>query len=252
MARQRSPSYPSIDLKKALNRAEVLYKNEKRHEVLISVVLKHWGFQSSGSTNGTREIAALKQFGLLSDAGSGEHRKVRLTERALNAVLPKDDSEESSKETTQILKECALSPAIHEDLWSTFNGDLPSDETLARHLIMNKNFNDKHVDKFIAQFRDTVEFAQLEKGSPNSASEGNSLQAATEAPGNRKGDKDHQDEMRELPIPLISQKVAVVKVPYPMLDEDFDYFMDVLNLLKRGLVVGKATTAETSGEVQNE
>ena len=83
--RERSPSYPAIDLEDALEKARILYEAERRNAASISVMVEHLGHKS-GSGLGAVIIAALKKFGLIVDEGSGNRRKVRLSEEALKII----------------------------------------------------------------------------------------------------------------------------------------------------------------------
>jgi len=71
--RQRSPAYPTIGLEEALNRAESLYGAEGRFEAPLSSVAAAWQYEEKSSAL-YQLVAALKQFGLAEDSGSGENR----------------------------------------------------------------------------------------------------------------------------------------------------------------------------------
>src|SRR5688500_13312680 len=107
--RHRSPAYPSIDLRTAIERAATIYKAEKRHPAPVAVMVHHCGYDTTSSA-GLRAIAALKQFGLLLEEGSNEERQLRLSELALDILIA--DSEESPQRLHAI-KTAALSPPIH-------------------------------------------------------------------------------------------------------------------------------------------
>ncbi len=157
-ARVRSPAYPAVNLKEAIDRAKAVYRHEKRAAAPVAVVSGHWGLDIK-SSGALRLIAALKQFGLLVEEGSGEDRKVRLSDRALDILLAESDE---SPDRIAAIKAAALSPKIHRMLWDSNNGNLPSDATIKSHLVRKLEFNDAHVDKFIREFRSTIEFAKLE------------------------------------------------------------------------------------------
>src|SRR5205807_366120 len=100
---------------------------------------------------------ALKKFGLLLDQGSGPNRKARLSETALKILL----DEESSPARADLIREAALTPNIHRELWQEFGGSLPSDATLRKHLLLDKSFTESAVEEFVPQFKGTIAFAQL-------------------------------------------------------------------------------------------
>jgi hypothetical protein len=157
--RTRSPAYPFINLETALGRAKQFYDKEQRNAANVSVAMTHWGY-TNDSSNGAQTIAALTSFGLLEDEGVGNQRKVRLTQNALRILL---DARPDSREKADLIKQTALSPKIHQQLWDKWGTALPSDAQLRHTLLFDWSvpFNDKAVDGFIREYRDTISFARL-------------------------------------------------------------------------------------------
>jgi hypothetical protein len=151
----RSPSFPFVSLPDALERARAFYEKEHRHETEPEVAVRHWGY-SPRSSGGNQTLAALRAFGLLEMAGEG---KVRLTERAVRILL---DEREESPERGQLLRQAALSPALHSRIWERYKGVLPSDATLRLYLVADEGFNERSVDEFIAELKETLEHAGIE------------------------------------------------------------------------------------------
>jgi hypothetical protein len=157
--RERSPAYPSVDLKTAIDYAKMIYQKEKRHPATVSVVAAHCG-SNIKSSKGLRLIAALKQFGLVIEEGEGEDRCVRLTERALDIIV---ETNEQSPAWNNAVRQAALAPKIYKMLWDEYKGSLPSDDTLRVHLIRKLQFNSDSVRPFIKELRATLLFSgQLE------------------------------------------------------------------------------------------
>lgn len=155
----RSPSFPFISLPEALERARVFFDREHRHETEPEVAVRHWGY-SPRSSGGNQTLAALRAFGLLEMAGEG---KVRLTERAVRILL---DGREESPEREQLLRQAALSPALHSRIWERYKGVLPSDATLRLYLVADEGFNERSVDELIAELKETLEHAGIEAPKP--------------------------------------------------------------------------------------
>jgi len=157
--RTRSPAYPFINLETALGRAKQFYDKEQRNAANVSVAMTHWGY-TNDSSNGAQTIAALTSYGLLGGEGMGNQRKVRLTQNALRILL---DARPDSKERADLIKQAALSPKIHQQLWEKWSTALPSDAQLRHTLLFDwpVPFNDKAVDGFIREYRDTISFAKL-------------------------------------------------------------------------------------------
>jgi hypothetical protein len=162
----RSPSFPSIDLKTAIERARIFYQHEKRLPANVSVAAKHWGY-SPQSSGGKQVLAALLSFGLMEDKGSGEQRQVKLTDLALRILL---DERPGSLERREALQRAAFMPKIHSELFTRWNESLPSDPNLRHYLLIEKKFNENGADDFIRQLRSTADFAGIYASSSDSDS----------------------------------------------------------------------------------
>ncbi len=155
--RTRSPSYPYLDLQGALEKAAVLWHAEGRHAASISVVMQHWGYKEESST-GYSCVAALKKFGLVDHEGMGETRQMKLSGLALRILL---DDDPQSDQRRMALREAALNPGIHEELWERYGFDLPSDQSLKRFLVLERSFNEASVDELLAEYKATMAYAGL-------------------------------------------------------------------------------------------
>ncbi|SRR6266481_341977 len=154
--RHRSPSYPVIGLKDALERTKKFYVVDGRGGAPTDMAAKHIGFASAHG-QALSVLSALKKFGLLEDRAG----RVVLTQRALELItLPEDDPRRSES-----LRKAALSPTIYGGLIKQFKANgaasLPSNETLRAELIAYKDFNPNAVDDFIRAFRETLDFSGL-------------------------------------------------------------------------------------------
>lgn len=153
----RSPSYPAIDLKAAIERARVFYQHEKRSAANVQVAAQHWGYSFS-SSGGKQVLAALIAYGLMEDKGSGEQRQVALTDLAFRILL---DERPDSAERDDAIRRAALLPRIHAELFSKWPDGLPSDPNLRHYLLIEKKFNENAVDDFIRKLRTTADFAKI-------------------------------------------------------------------------------------------
>ena len=159
-SRTRSPSYPYLDLPTALEKVTVLWNVEGRHPAAVSVAMQHWGYKEESST-GYSCVAALKKFGLVDHDGMGETRQIRLSALALAILLDRDPASDDRRDA---LRRAALNPRIHAELWERYGADLPSDQTLRRFLVIERNFNEASVDELLAEYKATVAFAGLGRG----------------------------------------------------------------------------------------
>lgn len=167
-SKDRSPAFPFISLRAAIDRAKEFYKEERRSAAPVSVAVKHWGYKEK-SSGGIQTIAALKYFGLLSDTGSGDTRKVQLSDLGLRIVM---DERTVSLERDALIKKAALLPKIYARLWNQWQTNIPSEETVRHHLRVDLKFSDTTVDTFIRGYKDTISFAKLTDSDTLSLSEG--------------------------------------------------------------------------------
>lgn len=155
----RGPSYPAINIKQAIERAQQLWNMEKRNAAPLGAVAKHWNY-SETSSSGRITTAALLQYGLLEDEGSKDNRTVKLSGRALDVLLDEPDSPKRLK----AIQDAVLAPRITAEILSKWPAhELPSDQTLRFYLLREKGFNDGAVDGFIKDLRDSISYARLDE-----------------------------------------------------------------------------------------
>lgn len=255
--RVRSPAYPAFDLEVAIGHAQAVYDKERRHAAPVAVVARHCGTELTSSL-GLRLISGLKQFGLVVEEGRGEDRQVRLSERALDILLAESDS----PERVQAIRAAALGPKIHRLLWDHYEGNLPSNDSLRVHLIRKLEFNDKKVTRFIKEFRATLAFAKLDESDKMEDENGdqendepedvasNEERHGRRTPPQREAvvPRGGNAMIRDFPVPLISGGVAVLQVPFPMSEEDYEQLTATLTAWKRALVGPREEREEEDGE----
>lgn len=158
-ARIRSPNYPAIDLETAIRKLRAFHQNARRNPITASVAAGLLGYKPTSSGAQTT-IAALKAFGLIFDSGEGQARQIQISDLGLRIIL---DKRPVSGERDEALRQAALNPKIHQDLWAQCDGDLLPDGELRHRLIFAKSFNENVVDSLLREFRATLAFAKLTK-----------------------------------------------------------------------------------------
>src|SRR4051812_39463359 len=124
--RHRSPSYPTIGLREAVDRLKKFYAIDGKAGAPSDIAVRHMGF-STAHGSALSALSALKKFGLVSD---GNGRMVP-TQRALEIVnLP-----ESDPRRTKALKDAAVAPPIYQELLKDSPHGLPSGEALESELV---------------------------------------------------------------------------------------------------------------------
>jgi hypothetical protein len=152
-SRQRSPNYPAISLRAAIEKTRLLYQADKKAGALVDAALKHMGF-SRKHGQAMAVLSAVKKYGLVDDVDG----RVVPTQRAIDILVFPDTDERRLR----AIRESALSPAIYRELYERYKSTgIPSDETLRAELIADKHFNPNAVEDFIQDFKDTLIFSGM-------------------------------------------------------------------------------------------
>jgi hypothetical protein len=267
---RRSPAYPALDLRTAIERARALYANERKHPAPIPAAVKHWGYKGpNGRTNGI--IGALKQYGLIVDQGSGPNRKIQVTDAAVRILEHPIESERLAA-----VQKAALLPRIHAEMWAKYGPDMPSDDTWAWNLREDRNFTETGAAEFVREYKATVAFAQLAGADVEDREALDGLQEddlddgsvyADDRPGTRsvimqralddkrvheaavrqaRADFGLPEPMTATPIPLPGGGAIVLQALLPISEANWRYFTAVLEAMKPGLVEQPAAQREGS------
>lgn len=153
--KDRSPSFPFIPLKTAVERLEAFDKKFGRHPVPASKAALAWDMKEK-SSQGDQTLAALKSFGLIKYDGMGAARHASLTDEGRNYLRAQQDSVRK-----EILKVCALRPKIMRTFWASWNADRPPDEVALDKLILDNGFSEGGARNFLKVYDDTVSYAGL-------------------------------------------------------------------------------------------
>jgi hypothetical protein len=175
-ARQSSPRYPFISLTRALERAETLRQAAGTNFALAADVRTAWGYGPK-SSGGDQTLAALSYYGLIEDSGTGDVRKVKLSDPALRYL--RDERPEVRKELTS---KFALAPKAMQNLWAIWKHEPPSD-AIARSILKNDlNYSDWAAGELLGIYRENLRY--ISGGiSPESLSEPESSADAEEKDG---------------------------------------------------------------------
>jgi hypothetical protein len=232
MAQTRSPNFPYIPLEQALARAAIIWQHEHRHDVAPETVVEHWGY-SPKSSGGRQTIAALRHFGLLEGRGD----KIRLTQLAQSIML----GEQGSPQWLQDLREAALRPSVHKEIWDKYDGHLPSDQNLRRYLIMERSFSEGGAAELISELRATFEFAKLEEGEADNLFSGSGDNFAADEPmastfTEHPLSNTRQRSNRQIQLPYSPTAWAVLQASFPLTDDEWDQMLAVLTAMRPALV----------------
>lgn len=204
-----------------------------------------------------RAVAALSQYGLTKETGSGDSRNIGLSDLALDYLLATDDT--GKNDTAKI---AALKPPIFAHLWEKYGQFLPNDDTIQKYLIREKNFNAGMVADLVKDYRDTFDFAKLAdtvsegEADADKNAKNESPQTAAASDPETKGKamttpNVHQTPsppapvrqapppvpqgLIDIPVPLPSGVLAYYRVPQKMSAADFKFYRSVLAAYEFGL-----------------
>ncbi len=154
--RVRSPNYPAMSLRDAVEKIETVYRNVQQHSAPREVLAKALGYTGLNGASATA-LSALNKYGLLDGRGDD----LRVSELALSILHPN-----SKEERAKAITEAALEPRLFAELNEKFRGDIPNDELLKNHLVRS-GFALNAVTHVIQSYRETSEFVKQETGGYN-------------------------------------------------------------------------------------
>lgn len=160
--KERSPNFPFISLKRAVERTEALYASHKKEAARLVAVAPTWGYgvKSSGLL---QTVAALKQFGLLEDSGSGDERKVQVSDLGRRIII---DARPGAREDA--IKEAARRPRLISEYVGKWVPDRPSDLHCVSELELDRGFTADAARAFLRVFDETIAYARLDDEALNS------------------------------------------------------------------------------------
>jgi hypothetical protein len=216
--RERSPSFPSIDLESALDKARLLRANEGDGYTPVEAILAQWRY-SGKSRSGLRAVSALQQFGLLEDQGAVPQRQARLTPLAIEIL---SNERPDDRERMAAIREAALRPPLHAQLWEAFGGRLPTDADL-RSQLGAQRLTDRAIREGIDELRRTLAFAGLVGGDER-------------APQSPTPELSPETEGRAIRIPLGDGRWAALLAPFPLTETEWQQMVAALDAIKPALV----------------
>jgi hypothetical protein len=163
--RDRSPKFPYIGLGKAVERIEVLYAKAKRYDARVSDIAKDWDL-SAKSSSIDRTVAAIQSFGLIEDSGSGENRKIKLSELGARILI---DARPGIRES--LLADVALKPPILAEYAHKWADGRPDEAHALSQLQLDGGFTSEAAKIFLRVFDETIRFVSARQYDKKSDSE---------------------------------------------------------------------------------
>lgn len=201
--RERSPSFPYLDLETALDLSQKLYAQAKMNDVRIPDLADAWGMTpKSGSL--LRYVSALAQYGLVEARGSGNERRFRLSAEARRIM---EDDRPGVRE--ELLSEAALRPKVirglyfGEDDMPKWGSERPSDGIAESALKFDLNFTSDAARRLLNVYDATIRYAVV--SGDDSEPVDNDLQSELESEAEKSPEADMEP----------NESVAVAPSPTP-------------------------------------
>jgi hypothetical protein len=195
----------------------------------------------------------LKKYGLINDEGSKDERRVQVSDLAVRILEHPDvDKREAA------IREAALKPTIHREMWDLYADDLPSDSNLLWTLTRDRGFTQNGAREFLKEYRETLDFSDLalhmeaptmavghEEAGNDSPLLDNAklgLQALAErvsqySPGDIVGTSiPATSKLQVYTVPVGVGANVVVQGEFPMSEGEWSQFLAVLTAMKPALV----------------
>lgn len=153
--RDRSPSFPFISLKVAVNRLAAFEVYFKRYPAPAKKAGLAWGMKAD-SSQAAQTLAALKAFGFVEYTGSGNDLQASISESGRTLLRAQQESVKQ-----EILKRAALQPKIIAKYWHVWNADRPQDPICLDDLVLKGAFTEPAAKLFLSVYDDTISFAGL-------------------------------------------------------------------------------------------
>lgn len=163
--RDRSPAYPFISLKSAVDRLAAFDATFGRHPAPAEKVGLAWKMKEK-SSQAFQTLAALKSYGLVDYKGSSADRVAMLTEDGRNYLRAQQQSVKQD-----ILKRAALRPRAIANYWQMWGADRPIDPICLDELMLKGGYTDSAAHTFLRVYDETVDFAGLSASDSTESSE---------------------------------------------------------------------------------
>jgi hypothetical protein len=152
MAKARSPGYPSIGLKEAVEKVKAIYEEDYQNPISREVAARHMGYASlNGKSLGV--LSALIKYGLLEGRGDD----TRVSDLAVKIIA----HEPGASERVTAVRTAAARPELFSELDSRFKDGKASDQAL-RSYLMTQKFIPAAADAAIRSYRETKQLAATE------------------------------------------------------------------------------------------
>jgi hypothetical protein len=248
----RSPSFPGISLKTAVERAQKIWDAYKQFPQPVKTYTDAWGYKSPKTGPASVTFAAMRKYGLVLVTGNGDDRTAKLTDLAVDIIMKPDP--------LPLLQHAALLPPIHKETWQRFGNDVPSAEALRYEFVRERGFTETGLTDFLREYRETIAFAQLsssvtvdgEDPPVDPEEDDGSDSDEDDRQGDRRNDRRRQrrnppsGDMLSYAVPVALGEDVTIEGKFPLSETEWAQFMAVLSAMKPALVGQPETQSDDS------
>lgn len=230
VSKRRSPTAPSIGLDEAINRALMIYDNERCYPAPMNAVTQHIGFKAVlNNPAAFALITAMSHYGLVESPEEGMLAVSRELE------LYKNSHNEQGRQ--QLLLKWLKTPAIFAELLEKYPDSLPSRTTLKFDLIQ-RGFTPPGADACMQVFQNNLDFVKyFDYVAAQKLAAQSVMQDETASygfgrdGGNGRGTTRSAGQADRMPIRLSGGRRAWVEIPTPFYASDKEQLLAQIELL---------------------
>jgi hypothetical protein len=185
--RDRSPAYPNIPLKAAIERLVEFDTHFKRSPARPEKIGDAWGIKGKAYVD--RTAAALRYYGLLEYQGAGKERQIVVSDWGKGYLR---SAQEETKRA--VIKKAALLPKQMAFFWDQWGTDRPADAACLDELVFKHKFTEQGAADFLKVYDATISYAGLTSSDKPDQKLGN-------GPEGEEDEADAQDQENPPPPP---------------------------------------------------
>lgn len=149
--RERSPSFPFIPLKTAIQRLVAFEEYFKRHPAPLEKAALAWQMKP-GSSQAGQTTAALKAFGLLEYQGGN----AAISDEGRTYLRAQQDEIKRA-----VLKRAAIRPKAIDRYWQDWGADRPPEALCLDQLVLSGGYTEAAARLFLRVYDETIDYAGL-------------------------------------------------------------------------------------------
>jgi hypothetical protein len=223
---------PRVSLKEAIERVKKIWDKDGRSGSSRDSAVRHMGYNKLHGASAMM-LADLNKFKLT----FGDNKRIMLTREALEILAGSDEQKKA-----EAIRACALAPGLYRNLYEKYKdaGKLPSAETLKSHLLLDFELNKNKVDEITLAIQETFRFAKVFEGwGPIGAGTAKQVKELDDTMGEVMDFVDADTEVkrqgvfytRDYSIPRKGDKIAILRLEYPVSKEDIEQIKKWLELM---------------------